>query len=496
MNRLSTQIDRRLYGLVLAVVILFMPSLAGADDQSVWQLLPYDVRILIGFDPCPPITPRLQDELCVSLAERIEATIGAGWNATVAPAPAPLRGALVRDIKGLQADQVPIPTPPPDKVLLMAITCVPGGLEVTARDFDVRTHTLSSPVTRSVSQIGELSDAALDALLTAFAPLARIVSSKRKAIDGVRRIEVVLHPKASGLPPRDPNLALFRKDDVFQPIHRYNDREGNLRRAAPVPWTFCTVEKISPLETHCRLHSGVRISLTKRGGRVEALALRVIPTGGSTMLVLKSRTKPHKPLSGYKVYSRVPGKKAATLLGWTDRRGQLLIPPEEHLLRVLLIKNGREPLARMPMVPGLEPEMTTEIANDDLRLWAEGFIFSLQEELVDIVARRKIYDALIRARIEADKLDLAEKMFEELRKLPTNEQFSLRVIQERERLATNDHVVQRKINLFLDDTNKLIHQHLHPQAIGELERYLRDAKAAAINAPKSEEKKEEEKDKS
>ena len=485
MNRLSTQIDRRLYCLVVAVAILFVPSPAEADDQSVWQLLPYDVRILIGFEPCPPIAPRLQDELCVSLAEQIEATIGAGWNATVAPAPAPLRGALVRDIEGLQADQVPVPTPPPDKILLMAITCVPGGLEVTARDFDVRTRTLSSPVTRPVSQISELSDAALDALLTAFAPLARIVSSRRN--------EVVLRLKASGLPPRDPNLALFSQDDIFQPIHRYNDREGNLRRAAPVPWTFCTVEKILPLETHCRKHSGVRISLTKRGGRVESLALRVIPTGGSTMLTLKSRTKPHEPLSGYKVYSRVPGKKAAALLGWTDRRGQLLIPPEEHLLRVLLIKNGREPLARMPMVPGLEPEMTTEIANDDLRLWAEGFIFSLQEELVDIVARRKIYDALIRARIEADKLDQAEKMFEELRKLPTNEQFSLRVIQERDRLATDDHVVQKKINLFLDDTNKLIHQHLNPQAIGELERYLRDAKAAAINAPKSEEKKEEEK---
>ncbi len=211
----------------------------------------------------------------------------------------------------------------------------------------------------------------------------------------------------------------------------------------------------------------------------------MIPTGGSTILTLRSRTEPHKPLSGYKVFSRVPGFKAATLLGRTDRQGQLLIPPERHLLRVLLIKNGREPIARMPMVPGLEPEMTTEIANDDLRLWAEGFNFALQEELLDIVARQRIYDVLIKARIEDGKLEQAEKMLEMLRKLPTNEQFSLRVLQEKNRFATNDYVVQKKIDRFLNDTITAIHRYLNPQTLVELDRMLRDAKEAAKNRPKT-----------
>lgn len=464
---------------------LFFISLpAAAAEQSVWQLLPYDVRVCVAFEQDPSIPPRLQAEVLAGLAERIEATVGASWNVTIEPAPPALRGELVRNIEGLPAERVPLPTPPPDKVLLLSVVRVPGGFEAKARDFDVRTNTFSSTVRRPAGLAGELNDAALDALLSAFAPLARIDATKGK--------EVVLRLKASGLPLRDPNLVFVREGDVFQPIQRFNDREGNLRRSAPVPWTFFTVQKTTPEQTVCEKHAGVTAALTRRGTRVEALALRVVPTGGSTVLTLVSRTDPNKLLSGYQVYSRVPGKQAATLLGRTDRQGQLLIPPGEYLLRVLLIKNGQEPLARVPMVPGLEPEVSAEIANDDLRLWAEGFIYSLQEELVDIVARRRIMETLIRARIEAGKLDQAEKMFEELRTMPTNESFSTRVIQEKEKFATSDHVVQKKIDRFLNDTITAIHKHLTPQTIVELERELREAKEAAKRAEIEEAKRLEE----
>ncbi len=240
--------------LLLAAWALFMTAPARAADQSVWQLLPYNVRILIAFEPSPPITPRLEKELQSCLSSRIEGTVGAGWNAVIEPAPPALRGAMLRDVGSLKAEQIPLAAPAPDKVLLMAVSCTPGGLMVKARDFDVRTHVLSSPVERSVSQTGELGDAALDALLAAFAPLARIESARGN--------DAVLRLKASALPPRDPNLSFLRKGDVFQPIHRFNDREGNLRSASPVPWTFCIVEKVTPEETRCNLQTGVRTPIT------------------------------------------------------------------------------------------------------------------------------------------------------------------------------------------------------------------------------------------
>ncbi len=458
--------------LLLAVAALYAIAPASATDRSIWQMLPYDVHILLAVDPSPPITPILRDELPVCLNERVESTIGAAWNAKIEYAPPALRGALLRDIDAVAVDQIPMPSPPPDKVLLLAVKCLPGGLQINARDFDTRTNTISSPVTRSVSQIGVLGDAMLDAVLSCFAPLA--------FIDGVKKNEVTIRPKASALAPRDPNLSFIHKDDVFRPIKRINDKDGNLRMAEPVAWTFLTVDGFQTTETKCKLHTGILSPIHKRGGRrVEMLALRVIPTDRSTVLVLKSRTPPHEPLFGYDVYSRVPDKEAATLLGRTDRRGRFVVPPGEHIIRVLLIRNGREPLARMPMVPGLEEELTTEIAKDDLRLWAEGFIYSLQEELVDIVARRKIYMALIRARMEAGKIEQAEKMLLDLRQMPDAMQLGLRVTNQRKRLETNDYVVQTKINLFLDDTVQLIHQHLDPRELTELEEDFRLAKAEA-----------------
>ena len=197
------------------------------------------------------------------------------------------------------------------------------------------------------------------------------------------------------------------------------------------------------------------------------------------MLSLKSRTAPHEPLFGYYVYSRVPGKEAATLLGRTDRRGRFVVPPGDHIIRVLLVRNGREPLARMPMVPGLEKELSTEIARDDLRLWTEGYIFGLQEELVDIVVRRKIYMTLIRVRMDEGKIEQAEKMLKDLREMPDAMQLTLRVSRETNRLETNDYIVQRKISQFTNDTVQLIHQHLDPSELTELEDDFKLAKAEA-----------------
>lgn len=456
--------------LLCTVTALLSAESASAADKSIWQMLPYDVKILVALDQCPPLTPKLREELLAGLSERIDATIGATWNTTIEPAPPALRGLLLRDIDAVTVDQIPAFKPPPDKVLLLAVKCLPGGLEVNARDFDVRTNTISSLVTRPVSQIGVLGDAMLDAVLSSFAPLAYI--------DRVKKKDVLIRPKASALPPRDPNLSFIHIDDVFLPIKRINDKEGNLRKAEAVAWTFLTVERVLSGETTCKLHSGLRSPLYKRGGRrVESLALRVIPTDRSTVLTLKSRTEPHEPLSGYDVYSRVPGKKTATRLGQTNRLGRFEVPPGEHIIRVLLIKNGSEPLYRMPMVPGLERELTQEIAKDDLRLWAEGFMYSMQEEFIDIVIRRIIFMTLIRARMESGKIEQAEKMLVVLREMPNAMQLVLRVDTEWKRLETNDYIVRRKINQRLGDTVQLIHQHLDPKELTELEDDFRDAKA-------------------
>jgi hypothetical protein len=432
------------------------------------------VQVFVALEPQPPLTPRLQSALCNTLSARIDAVLGAAWNTEVTPPPPQLYRDMVRGLAELRPDQLPLPPPHVDKVLLVAVTAAADGMTVTARDFDCRTHVLNTAVTRPVWQTGALEETTLSALLAAFAPLARIECLEKDNA-------AVLRPKAIGLPLGDRKLALLHQGDVLQPIVRYNDRQNNFRRAAPAPWSFCVVETITPEEARARVYSGMRAAMVVKGrGRVESLALRVVPPSGPTMLLLKSRTEPKEPLGGYEVYSHPPGGKSPTLLGLTDRQGRLLLPPDRALLRVLLVKSGNDLLARLPVVPGLEPQLTAELANHDRRLEAEGFLFGLQEELVDLVARRTILMALVRMRIEAGQFDQAAEKMDELNRLPKALQFTMRITREQERLASPDVAIQKKIDAMLADTRQLIDKHLGSDEIEALDRQLR----AARNEPK------------
>ena len=206
-----------------------MGFVAAAADQSVWPLTPYQVQVFVAVAPQPPLTPRLQSALCNTLSARIEAVLGAAWNAEVTPPPPALYREMVRGLADLRADQIPLPPPQVDKVLLVAVAGTADGMTVTARDFDVRTRVLNTAVTRPVWQTGALGEAALEALLAAFAPVARI---ERLEKDGM----AVLRPKATGLPLGDRKLALLREGDVLQPIVRYQRPAEQLppRRAGPL----------------------------------------------------------------------------------------------------------------------------------------------------------------------------------------------------------------------------------------------------------------------
>jgi hypothetical protein len=462
--------------LLLAIVLLW-PAAATAADLSVWPLMPYQVRVLVAVSHDAPLTPRLDASLSDALRVRIEDVVGPPWDATVAAAPPALRRDMLHGLDALPEKSIPIPSPEPDKILLLAVNVVPGGLTVTARDYDVHARSLGYPVTRQVWQIGSLCDASMDALLSAFAPLARIDRLDRDGKDAI----AVLRVKGAGRQIRDPNLKLLRLGDVFRPMMRYNNRDNKFIKATQAQWTLCVVERITPEEVRCRVYTGMRSEIPTKGkGRAESLALRVQSPGGATCVILQSRVEPKKPLPGCDVYAYPPGKKdAAALVGKTDRQGRVLVPTlPGTLMRVLLIQDGNALLGKLPIVPGLERQVIAPVPNDDQRLGAEGFITGLQEELFDLIAREKILAASARKRIDDKQFDKAADIIDELRRLPTAQQFNMRLIAEQERLATNDVGMQKKIDLLMSDTKQLIDKWLDPQVIDDLDHDLRDAKAA------------------
>lgn len=454
-----------------AALLAFLSTAPAADNApTVWEILPYRIQFMLVFAPEAELTPRLRQRIEARLVERAEKSIGAAWDLSIGMAPFELRSKALASLNRLGLDDLPetLAQSDFDKLLVAVVRVTDGGFELEARDYDLHARMAGSTIARRLPQAELLADGVVEATLLAFAPLARI--------DDVEKTSVKLKLRAGNLPPIDPNLAFARPGDVFRPVRRFNDREGKLKKLMQIEWTFLVVEQVAATDAACQVYSGLRSPLTGRSrGRDERLAVLVRPTGGSTQLALHSRMvgnepKTRRPLSGYAVYAHPAGDPHTTLIGRTDGDGKLLIPADENAVRILLVKHGGEPLARLPIIPGLEPVLQAEVADDDQRLVAEGIIVGFQERLVDLIARRQVTIVRIRARLEAGKIDEAKALLEELRLMGRQEDYINEIrIQKLRNVATDNKQMQKKIDKLFDDTEQVVIRYLSSAEIEKLQ---------------------------
>jgi len=474
---------------------------AGAERRrTLWEYTPYRVQILVAVDDDPAKTGELAAELGRDVQQRIEASVGSPWDVETSPAPAAVAFAVRWRFDAITAEDLPRKSLDFDKVLIIRVGRQGSGYRVWARDFDVRARVLGAPVAHDVAQRGLLGPAAADALLEAFAPLAEIEQVKDKHSE--------LRLRGAALPTRDPELTTLTQGTVFMPVMRFNNSDGSLKSARVLPWTFLAVEPPAAPASNtasaakepttltvpapadrgavrCRIYSGLRNPLSaRRRGRTEQLAVAVSPRPGTTRLELVSATEPDYPLAGYEVHAQPPGSAATTLLGLSDNRGSIEIPPsDEHPLRVLLVKNGGEPVARLPVLPGWEPSLKALVNNDEQRLRVEGFIIGLQERVVDTVARRELLLARSRARLRSGQVQEADKFLQQAKALPTLNQFQQELQVFERTVQTNDPRLKRKIDKLLADTRQVLDKHLAEGPLNELAAEIKTASGTASTPP-------------
>ncbi len=378
-------------------------------------------------------------------------------------------GAFARRIRAhlddLTKDDLPRETlADADKVFLLRIGPRGSGYEVAVREYDVYTQTFGSVVTRRLGQRQMLGEIAFLGMLEAFAPLGRV--------EEVDNRTTKLRIRAGELGLRDKSITLLKKGDVFVPRLRFNNSDGSPREIREVPWTYLYTESIEGSLATCHVHTGLRSPLTsRRRGRTEQLGLVVRPPRRNTRMEIYSRTDGDVPLEGYAVYVYGPESPATELLGYTNGRGAIDVPPpppDVPSLRLLIIKNGGELLAKLPIVPGLEPSTKALVTDDDLRLSVEGFITGLQEEVVDTVARCAVLLALINKRMENGAKDEAKQLLDEIYKLPQREQFLARMATREEGVFTNDPTVQNKVKKLFTDTRTLLDRFLDDKTIKDV----------------------------
>lgn len=449
---------------------LFAAVPAGA--QSVWELTPYRVQIVLATADNGRLDPDLAATLGKQVVDRLDSLVGAAWLTEPVRAEGALRHQMLDDLSTLSLEDLPAEILEADKVIVVAVQSDARATSIGAREFDVRTQAWGAPVERQVLQARPLDNEVVRAVLAAFAPLA--------LVDDVEGKNVALKVRAAALAPRDPSLTPVAPGDLFRPITRYNERDGSLKKIQVVPFTYVMIDELRDAVAQGTVYSGLRSPLAaRRRGRTEQLALAIKSPAGTTALALRSRTEPDRPLAGYEVYAYGPNDKTTVLLGRSDGDGIVEIPPGPQALRIVVVKSGGEFLARLPIVPGLEPVVEASMMSDDERIAAEGFIVGLQEELVDLVVRREVLMALIRARLADGNVEEAERLNDELAELRTREQFALLLDAQKQRMVASDTIAQRKIDQLFTDTLQLVNNFMAAGPVEELQAELREAKSTA-----------------
>jgi len=481
MNHLGSVVDCRAVGagrlahparaawLGLAVGLIFSVVLGRASAQSVWELTPYRIQLVVAVSPTAGASGTRAADLRRSLCVRAETVVGARWDVTtVEPSPR-LHHRMCGDLESVRFEDLPEGTDKFDKVFLVAIVSRGGGQEVHAREVDVRTRIFSPIVRLPVWQTAKVRDTAFRAMLDVFTPLAQIISTTAK--------EVTLRLRAGGLPVRDLSLPSVRPGDVFQPMMRYSDREGQFRKTIVIPWTFLVVDKYDPKDFRCALYSALLSPMSgRRRGRVESLALAVRPAGRTTRILLRGRVEPKPLLAGYQVYEQQLGGKKTKPLGRTDIDGGIDIGPGEHPLRLVLVRSGKALLARLPVVPGLAPELIAEIRDDDQRLEAEGFNTAVQLDLIDMVTRQQILIARARDLLKAGEVDEAAKLVDELQAMPAEDTLMLDLNNRQGKIRVEDKWTQKKVDELFDETRALLKKHLSSEPVRQLAREVAAAR--------------------
>ena len=85
-------------GLTLWAGLVVCAVPVPVSAQTVWELTPYRIQVILTVGGAPELTPAFRTDLARDLLARVDALIGAAWDVSVSDAPPPLRYAVIRDV--------------------------------------------------------------------------------------------------------------------------------------------------------------------------------------------------------------------------------------------------------------------------------------------------------------------------------------------------------------------------------------------------------------
>ncbi len=478
-------------------------SLGGpaAEAQSrllLYDELPYRINALICFDRERQLSDRFRHTVIGRFVTYASRYVGDAWRLHCTDAGDTLAARSYAEIDALAPAMVRPWAKGVDKVFVLGVQPHGDRYLLAAREYDVTFNWWGPTVKEQVSEAGQVPRELLRMAARVFAPLARMEEGDSRRV----RIRV----RGGRLPCLDTDLGtaggkqrppfLFvRPGDLFRPLFRQFKEDDNGDRILvgirPVAWTFYRLENYKAGKGTCRVYSALRNPLPSRSrDPLESHMLLVRTAGGSTELRLIDRVD-RTPLGAVDILVRESVTGVPMPIGTTDMNGRIQIEPLRPgtNLLIVFVRHGGTILAKLPIVPGAGPEPELALRPDPVRLQIEGYVLPIQEEIIDLVAKRKILEQRIRATIKKKDWKLAEELIKKLKQMPSKDQM----------LAKLEHVRQvademrgegipqtPKVRRILGETGQAIEVFFDPDAfldlVDELEDRLADERDQAEQA--------------
>ena len=419
-------------------VLLFF-SVAVFASEPAWEESPYRIRIYVS----PSSEVRLPREFAKLVRERCATHWGIYWTVQVEEPTLELLQHLQMEFSELPEDWTQF-----DKVFVAAFSSE----RLELREFDTATRWRSEKHSFPLGGESKLEDVLLQGLHEVFSPIGRVEQTAAEHVTLLLRGKNLL-----------PSTASIRAD-IFLPFVRTLDRDAKLIQVERIPWTVLVAEseESKSLGLRYRTESGVRSPLSqRRRGRTEIYALAVPspPTATQLRFVPRSKTEAKNigTLPPYSVYEKVPGEKDVVLVGKTATDGSFLLEPSaERAVRFLQIRDDSTLIVQFPIVRGLESVTTIPVPDDVIRLEAEAALLGIQEAMIDQVARRGILNLREKKFREAGDSQQLRDVRSELLRMKDAARYHLELNQLRDRLHSEDPIVERRIDRLFRDTRKMV----------------------------------------
>lgn len=469
----------------------------GVDDaaapSSSPATTPYRIELWLDFEDHPRFPPEYRTAVADELRKLAHRLMGEAWQLEIRQSPPgtsfenPPPAAELAESKSRL-----------DKILWLNVAAGHHRLDygrstvpVRAREHDAELAEWTPILTIDVSPGPTLARSLFEAAYRQFRPIVEFTGrATSKTIDATIFGQALL--------PINGPMKLVEPGTPFRIFREMTTKESEIVRSE-IPWSYLIYRGPDRYGEQSKFDivSGLRNPLalrSRRKSRVLGLACTESPDATTTIRFVAGQE--NRPIVGFEVVAKPQDQSAEVSIGNTDYEGRITIrpiqlstertrPTHPRILEVSLLA-GRSILARFPLVPGINEELTVRARLDPLLTDLSGQVLALQDEVVDVVARRALLQRELERHAEKQNLDQAKRVADTMNGLPGKVEFEEKLeaikqnTEERARVAKRTNLGPA-INRMFMQTELLIQRYFQTDKV-EIELAEEKAPANSENA--------------